>query len=68
MIGDIFSCNIENKDLGYVGQIKETDSNKIKDIISSGGIPVIAPIGYTDENQLVNIIHKDIYISISFNK
>ena len=55
VIGDIFSCNIENKDLGYVGQIKETDSNKIKDIISSGGIPVIAPIGYTEEHQLVNI-------------
>ena len=55
VIGDIFSCNIENKDLGYVGQIKETNSNKIKDIISSGGIPVIAPIGYTEEHQLVNI-------------
>jgi acetylglutamate kinase len=55
VIGDIFSCDIENKDLGYVGQIKETNSNKIKDIISSGGIPVIAPIGCTEENQLVNI-------------
>ena len=55
VIGDIFSCNIENKDLGYVGQIRETNSNKIKDIISSGGIPVIAPIGYTEEHQLVNI-------------
>jgi len=55
VIGDIFSCNIENKDLGYVGQIKETNSNKIKNIISSGGIPVIAPIGYAEENQLVNI-------------
>src|SRR6056300_1020542 len=55
VIGDIFSCNIENKDLGYVGEIKETNSNKIKDIISSGGIPVIAPIGYTAEHQLVNI-------------
>ena len=55
VIGDVFSCNIENKDLGYVGQVKETNSNKIKDIISSGGIPVIAPIGYTEERQLVNI-------------
>ena len=55
VIGDIFSCNIENEDLGYVGQIKETNSNKIKDIITSGGIPVIAPIGYTEEHQLVNI-------------
>ena len=55
VIGDIFSCNIENKDLGYVGQIKETNSNKIRDIISLGGIPVIAPIGYTEEHQLVNI-------------
>ena len=55
VIGDIFSCNIENNELGYVGEIKETNSNKIKDIISSGGIPVIAPIGYTAEHQLVNI-------------
>ena len=55
VIGDIFSCNIENNELGYVGEIKETNSNKIKDIISSGGIPVIAPIGYTEEHQLVNI-------------
>ena len=55
VIGDIFGCNIENNELGYVGEIKETNSNKIKDIISSGGIPVIAPIGYTEEHQLVNI-------------
>ena len=55
VIGDIFSCNIENNELGYVGEIKETNSNKIKDIITSGGIPVIAPIGYTEEHQLVNI-------------
>lgn len=55
IIGDIFDCDIENTELGLVGDIKNTDSSKIKDIISSGGIPVIAPMGYTKDNQLVNI-------------
>ena len=55
VIGDIFLCNIDNEKLGFVGNIKEINSKKIKDIISSGGIPVIAPIGNIDSNQYVNI-------------
>ena len=38
-----------------VGEIKETKSDDIKKIINSGGIPVIAPMGFTEEKQLVNI-------------
>lgn len=55
IIGDIFDCDIVNTELGLVGDIKNTDSSKIKNIISSGGVPVIAPMGYTKDNQLVNI-------------
>jgi acetylglutamate kinase len=55
VIGDIFLCNIDDEKLGFVGNIKEINSKKIKDIISSGGIPVIAPIGNIDSNQYVNI-------------
>ena len=55
VIGDIFICNIDNEKLGFVGNITGINSKKIKDIISSGGIPVIAPIGNTDSNQYVNI-------------
>jgi acetylglutamate kinase len=55
VIGDIFLCNIDNEELGFVGNIEEINSKKIKDIISSGGIPVIAPIGNINSNQYVNI-------------
>ena len=55
IIGNIFKCSIDNKDLGYVGEIKETKSGDIKKIINSGGIPVVAPMGFTEEKQLVNI-------------
>jgi acetylglutamate kinase len=55
IIGDVFKCSIDDEDLGYVGEIKETKSGGIKKIINSGGIPVIAPMGFTEEKQLVNI-------------
>ena len=34
VIGDIFICNIDNEKLGFVGNIKEINSKKIKDIIT----------------------------------
>ena len=55
MIDDIFKCIIQDEELGFVGSIIETNSNKIRNIISNGGVPVIAPMGYTDKNQIVNI-------------
>ena len=55
LVEGIFKCTIENKDLGYVGEINETYSQKIKDIIANGGIPVIAPMGATIDKQIVNI-------------
>ena len=55
LIDDVFKCVIEDEELGFVGNIIETNSNKIRDIISSGGVPVLAPMGFTDEKQIVNI-------------
>jgi len=55
LMNDVFKCTIQDKDLGFVGTIIETNSDKIRDIILSGGVPVIAPMGYTDEKQIVNI-------------
>ena len=55
LIDDIFKCIIQDEELGFVGSIIETNSNKIRDIISNGGVPVIAPMGYTDKKQIVNI-------------
>ena len=55
LIGEIFECNITNQSLGYVGEVIETFSDKIKDIISNDGVPVIAPVGRTPEGQVVNI-------------
>jgi acetylglutamate kinase len=55
LIDDIFKCIIQDEELGFVGSIIETNSNKIRNIISNGGVPVIAPMGYTDKKQIVNI-------------
>jgi acetylglutamate kinase len=55
LVKDIFECNIKNKELGFVGEVINTKSKNIKDIILNGGIPVIAPIGSTKDGQKVNI-------------
>lgn len=55
LVKDIFECNIKNKELGFVGEVINTKSKNIKDIILNGGIPVIAPIGSTNDGQKVNI-------------
>ena len=55
LVKDIFECNIKNKELGFVGEVTNTHSKNIKDIILNGGIPVIAPIGSTNDGQKVNI-------------
>ena len=55
LVKDVFECNIKNKELGFVGEVINTQSRNIKDIILNGGIPVIAPIGSTNDGQKVNI-------------
>jgi len=55
LVKNIFECRITNKKLGFVGEVVKAQCEGIKDIISKGGIPVIAPIGETDNGQIVNV-------------
>ena len=55
LVKNIFECRITNKKLGFVGEVVKAQCEDIKDIISKGGIPVIAPIGETDNGQIVNV-------------
>ncbi len=47
--------NIENVDLGYVGEIKKINSKMIELLAQDEYIPVIAPIGTDSEGQSYNI-------------
>ncbi len=51
---DIFKCNIKDRNLGLVGEIYETNDNKIKSLIRDNYVPVISPLGLC-KNQTLNI-------------
>ena len=47
---------ISNKtDYGYVGEIVDVNTNYLFDLMNSNYIPVIAPLGYDDEDNIFNI-------------
>jgi len=48
----------KEKDYGYVGEIIDVDSNYLYDLMKSNYIPVIAPLGF-DENQNIYNINAD---------
>ncbi len=43
------------QDLGYVGEIEEVNEKVIKDLASSGFIPVIAPVAYGTDGETYNV-------------
>ena len=45
----------ENQDLGFVGFPKEIDQSIIEKIVSKKKVPVIAPLGLDENNQVFNI-------------
>ena len=45
----------ENKELGFVGTPKRINTEIIKDIIRNNKIPVVAPLGLDEKNQVYNI-------------
>ena len=45
----------ENQDLGFVGFPKEIDQSIIEKIVSEKKVPVIAPLGLDENNQVFNI-------------
>jgi acetylglutamate kinase len=50
--GGMITAEVENEDLGYVGDVKKVDAGPIKAIIDAGYIPVIAPGGHNGEHML----------------
>lgn len=48
----------KDKDYGYVGEIVDVDANYLYDLMKSNYIPVIAPLGF-DENQNIYNINAD---------
>lgn len=47
--------NVEGKDIGYVGEVKEVDTTLIHSLIDNDFIPVIAPVGTDDKGETYNI-------------
>ena len=45
----------ENKELGFVGMPKRINIEIIKDLIKNNKIPVVAPLGLDEKNQVYNI-------------
>ena len=45
----------ENKEMGFVGKPKKINTEIIKDIIRNNKIPVVAPLGLDEKNQVYNI-------------
>ena len=45
----------ENKELGFVGMPKRINTEIIKDLIRNNKIPVVAPLGLDEKNQVYNI-------------
>ena len=54
LISDVFECTIEDPNLGYVGAIQSVNDKLINDVLESDSIPVIAPIGFQN-NEILNI-------------
>ncbi len=52
-------------DLGYVGQIKRVNPDVINHLKQNGFIPVIAPVGVSDEGQTLNINADDMASSLA---
>ena len=61
----IFTCKIKDKDLGHVGEIVETNSEELKNILATQSIPVISPLGATEEGEFVNINADNATIAIA---
>ncbi len=52
---NILMVEQENQNLGFVGTPKEINQSIIKQIVKEKKVPVIAPLGLNNENQVFNI-------------
>ena len=57
----------EKIDYGYVGEIIDIDSNYLYDLMNSNYIPVIAPLGFDENNDIYNINADSVASAIASN-
>ena len=53
--GDLIKCKKISKNIGYVGEIKDINSELIFDLLKNNYVPVIAPIGHDEKGNFYNI-------------
>jgi acetylglutamate kinase len=53
--GGIMRARIQSEELGLVGEITEVPTDLLEVLLGAGYIPVIAPIGLSENGQLLNI-------------
>ncbi|WP_417447005.1 acetylglutamate kinase [Kangiella sp.] len=51
----IFECELDAKDLGLVGTIKSVHDEDLIESVRNGAIPVVSPLGETEQGQIVNV-------------
>ncbi|MFD3157915.1 acetylglutamate kinase [Haloimpatiens sp. FM7330] len=47
--------NNEKIDIGYVGEVENINVSFLKNLIDSGYVPVISPVGFDDKGEMYNI-------------
>ena len=52
---NLMICDIIDPELGMVGQPKKVNSEVLLDLLKNGFIPVIAPIGISEQGQTLNV-------------
>ena len=52
---NVINVKPESKELGFVGVPTEIKTSVLKEIIKNNEVPVIAPLGLNDKNQIYNI-------------
>lgn len=52
----VFNCELQNeKQLGLVGSVTSVEVDQLLKAVSKGRVPVVSPLGETEEGQIVNV-------------
>lgn len=51
----VFECALESESLGLVGSIQSVHAHDLIESVRNGAIPVVSPLGETEQGQIVNI-------------
>lgn len=53
--GHMLKCEMQDKALGFVGNVVSIDTTIITDLLNLGYIPVISTVGYDDDGNIYNV-------------